>query len=78
MSRYSTMGLAGAALLTVGALVAPVAAIADAGHCNEYPDGPDCRTYNMPGHPAYKPSNPPTTPKAKHTHYQAPQSSHKG
>jgi hypothetical protein len=79
MFRYPAIGLAAAALLSLGTLVAPVAAFADAGHCNEYPDAPDCRTYNMPGHPAYQASSAQPTPKAaRHTHYQAPQSSHKG
>jgi hypothetical protein len=79
MFRYPTIGFAAAALLSLGTLLAPAAAFADAGHCNEYPEAPDCRTYNMPGPPAYKAPSAQTTPKAaRHAHYQAPQSSHKG
>jgi hypothetical protein len=71
MFRHTAIGLAAAASLTLGTLVAPAAVFAAASHCSEYPDAPDCRTYNMPGHPPYLGSTTQVSPKAaKHAHYR--------
>jgi hypothetical protein len=66
MLKSTILGLSAAAALSLASSLTP--AFAAYGHCTEEPDAADCRSYNMPGLPPAKGTQPSVSKPIVHAH----------